>query len=593
MVITRVWVPRDARIARIPRISCPQDDAPRAPGLDAAARLREARAMTNDCAAADADPSAWWRGAVVYQIYPRSFADTNGDGVGDLPGIAAHLDYVASLGVDAVWISPFFASPQRDYGYDVSDYRAVDPMFGTVADCDALIARAHALGLKVLFDLVFAHTSDAHAWFAESRADRTNPRADWYVWADAKPDGSPPSNWQSVFGGAAWTWDSRRRQYYMHNFLAQQPQLNVHRQDVQDALIDVAAYWLDRGVDGFRLDAINYAMHDPALTDNPPLPSDIGIRTRPFDFQRHVYNQSQPAIPAFLARLRAAVDARGGAFLMGEIGGDLVETEMKTYTADERHLHSAYAFSFLAAPRLTPALVRQTLGEWPGLPGEGWPTFAFSNHDAPRVASRWDVPAGLALTLLLCLRGTVCLYQGEELGLPQGQVPFERLRDPEAILHWPLTLGRDGARTPMPWRFDAPNGGFTTGEPWLPVDPAHLPLAVDAQEADAASPLHLTRRLTALRRSRPALRTGVATFLDVPEPLLAFERGEGAAALLCLFNLGGAPARAPDVSGWRTLIAVGDPPPAPGLVAPFACAVLERATAERDAVAHDARLAAL
>ena len=518
----------------------------------------------------------WWRGAVIYQIYPRSFADVNADGIGDLPGITARLEHAASLGVDAVWVSPFFVSPMKDFGYDVADYRQVDPMFGTMADCDAMITRAHALGLKILFDLVFAHTSDAHAWFIESRADRTNPRADWYVWADPRPDGAPPNNWQSVFGGPAWTWNATRQQYHMHNFLAAQPQLNLHNARVQDALLDVVGFWLDRGVDGFRLDAINYAMHDPALTDNPPLPPGEGARTRPFDYQRHIHNQSQIEIPAFLERVRARADRHGGAFLIGEIGGEWAGTEMKAYTAGETRLHSAYSFDFLSAPRLTPALVRETLAAWPGGAGEGWPAWAFSNHDAPRVVSRWGVPAELALTLLMCLRGTICLYQGEELGLPQAHVPFDRLRDPEAIVNWPRTLGRDGARTPMPWTSTGANGGFTTGEPWLPIDPVHLPLAVDAAEADPASPLHLTRRLLALRRAHGALRRGALRFHDVADPLLAFQRGEGAGALLCLFNLGDRPAALPDFAGWRCLLHVGTPPPAPDRIAPYAAMILAR-----------------
>ena len=271
--------------------------------------------------AAGPDVAEWWRGAVIYQVYPRSFADSNGDGVGDLKGVADHLDHIASLGVDAVWLSPFYTSPMRDFGYDVADYCDIDPIFGTLADFDALVAKAHGLGLRVITDLVFAHTSDHHAWFRESRQSRTGPKADWYVWADARPDGSPPTNWQSVFGGPAWTWDARRGQYYMHNFLPEQPQLNVHNPAVQDALLDVARFWLDRGVDGFRFDAINFSMHDPALRDNPPLPPG-GKRTRPFDFQDKVHNQSHPAIADFLKRIRALTDSYGGRFSVAEVGGD-------------------------------------------------------------------------------------------------------------------------------------------------------------------------------------------------------------------------------------------------------------------------------
>jgi len=488
-------------------------------------------------------PADWWRGAVIYQVYPRSFADTNGDGVGDLAGITAHLDHIASLGVDAVWLSPFFTSPMKDFGYDVADYCDVDPVFGTLADLDRLIARAHALGLRIITDLVLAHTSDQHAWFRDSRQSRDGLRADWYVWADARPDGSPPSNWQSVFAGPAWTWDARRGQFYMHNFLPEQPQLNLHNGQVQDALLDVARFWLERGVDGFRFDAINFAMHDPALTDNPPAPTG-GRRGRPFDYQAHIHNQSQPQIPAFLARVRALMDEYPGRFSVAEVVGEAAEPEMQAFTAGETHLNSAYGFAYLYADALTPDLVRRANAAWDGAPGQGWPSWAFCNHDAPRAVSRWaegrdpDRFARMAMLLLMALRGNVFVYQGEELGLPQAEVPFDRLVDPEAIANWPETLGRDGARTPMPWRADAPHAGFSTAEPWLPVDRRHPPMAVDRQEADPASLLHLSRRLIALRQAEPALRLGSLRFLDTPDSLLSFERRHGDDVLTCVFNLG-------------------------------------------------------
>ena len=507
----------------------------------------------------------WWRGAVIYQIYPRSFADSNGDGIGDLPGITARLDHVASLGVDGVWLSPFFLSPMKDFGYDIADYRAVDPVFGTLADFDRLLARAHELGLKVLIDQVYAHTSDLHAWFQESRSSRTNAKADWYVWADARPDGSPPNNWQSVFYGPCWTWDARRGQYYLHNFLASQPNLNAHHPAVQEALLDTARFWLDRGVDGFRLDAINFCMHDPALTDNPPRPAGEGKRTRPFDFQHHFHNQSHADIPAFLGRVRAVMDSYGDRFTVAEVGGEQADREMKLFTQGPDRLNSAYGFNFLYSDRLSPDLIRETMNLWPGAQGEGWPSWAFSNHDAPRVVSRWlagrdpQAVARLTMLLLASLRGNIFLYQGEELGLPQAEVPFERLQDPEAIANWPSTLGRDGTRTPMPWAAEARHAGFSEAEPWLPVDPAHLPLAVDRQQDDPASMLNLTRRLIALRKRFPALRTGGLAFFDAPEPLLAFVRSEGDERLLCVFNLGGAAADWPVPDGWRIVEQVGEP----------------------------------
>ncbi|MEA3066043.1 MAG: alpha-glucosidase [Sphingomonadales bacterium] len=524
--------------------------------------------------AATAQAAEWWRGAVIYQIYPRSFADSNGDGIGDLPGIAERLDYVASLGVDGIWLSPFFTSPMKDFGYDIADYRGVDPVFGTLADFDRLLERAHGLGLKVLIDQVYSHSSDLHPWFQESRSSRDNPKADWYVWADARPDGSPPTNWQSVFHGPSWRWDARRGQYYLHNFLAAQPDLNLHNRQVQDALIDVARFWLDRGVDGFRIDAINFAMHDPLLRDNPPVTEGPGRRTRPFDFQHHLYNQSHPDIPAFLSRLRTAADEYGATFTVAEVGGEQADREMKLYTQGPDRLNSAYGFNFLYARSLTAEVIDAAMRLWPGGPGEGWPSWAFSNHDAPRVVSRWlagrdpEAFARQAMLLLMCLRGNVVLYQGEELGLPQADVPFERLRDPEAIANWPETQGRDGARTPMPWQGGAANAGFSEAEPWLPVDPAHAPLAVDAQESDPASTLHLTRRLVALRKAKPALRTGKIRRVEAPSPLLVFERGKGEDALLCAFNLGDQAVDWGLPPGWRIVEQMGEPmKPLSGLIA--------------------------
>jgi alpha-glucosidase len=490
----------------------------------------------------DADTSAaqpWWRGAAIYQIYPRSFADSDGNGVGDLPGITARLDYVASLGVDGIWLSPFFTSPMRDFGYDVADYCDVDPEFGTLTDFDALVERAHALDLKVIIDQVYSHSSDQHPWFKQSRSTRDNAKADWYVWADAQADGSPPNNWQSVFGGPAWQWDARRGQYYLHNFLTEQPDLNVHSPAVQDALLDVARFWLDRGVDGFRIDAINFAMHDPELRDNPPAP-DGGKRTRPFDFQEHLHNQSHPDIAKFLERLRKVTDSYGERFTLAEVGGDHALAEMQEFTREGR-LNSAYGFDFLYADALTPELVARVASDWPD--DAGWPTWAFENHDAPRAISRWAVPADreafarTKMLLLSTLRGSITIWQGEELGLPQVDVPFEHLRDPEAIANWPQTLSRDGARTPMPWSGTAANLGFSTGEPWLPPGENHRLLAVDAQEQDSGSALAFTRQCLTLRRARSALRHGSMRIVDAGEGLLVFERQDARERLRCTFNL--------------------------------------------------------
>lgn len=507
----------------------------------------------------------WWKGAVIYQVYPRSFSDSNGDGIGDLPGITQRLEYVASLGVDAVWISPFFTSPMKDFGYDVADYCGVDPIFGTIADFDALVEKAHYLGLKLLLDQVHSHTSDQHPWFTESRGSRNNAKADWYVWADAKPDGGPPNNWQSVFGGPAWTWDARRGQYYMHNFLTSQPQLNCHNAVVQDALLDSMRFWLDRGVDGFRMDAVNFAMHDPALTDNPPAPPSNAVRTRPFDFQLHIHNQSHPDIPLFIERIRALTDQYEGCFTFAEVGGSEAEREMKAFTTGETRFNSAYGFNFLYANQLTPALVREAVEAWPDVPGIGWPSWAFSNHDAPRWISRWAPPghakayARVVMLLFICLRGNIIIWQGEELGLTQVEIGFDQLHDPEAIANWPLTLSRDGTRTPMPWVADAPAHGFSNAVPWLPFGPEHAALAVDRQEADTRSILHLTRRLIALRTANDALMQGNVAIIDTNQSLLVFTRETDAQLLLCVINLGSDHVswqpNQPD--HWRVIEAVG------------------------------------
>ena len=518
-----------------------------------------ARAIAPEPAAA----RPWWHGATIYQIYPRSFADSNGDGIGDLPGITAHLDYVADLGVDAIWLSPFFTSPMKDFGYDVANYCDVDPIFGTLADFDALIAKAHALGLRIIIDQVWSHTSDEHPWFVESRSSRTNPKADWYVWADAKPDGSPPSNWQSVFGGPAWTWDARRGQYYLHNFLKEQPQLHGHNVELQEALLNTARFWLDRGVDGFRLDAINFAMHDPELRDNPPMPSNGKTRTRPFDFQRKLYNQGHPDIPAFLERVRALLDSYGDRFTVAEIGGDDATREMKLFCEGDRRLNTAYGFDFLYAPELSPRILRDAFDTW----GEDapWPSWAFENHDAPRAVSRWltdPAHAGafgrIKMLLLACLRGNIFLYNGEELGLPQVDIAFEDLQDPEAIANWPLTLSRDGARTPMPWAADAENLGFGSGKPWLPTGEAHRALAVDRQAEDDASLLNFTRRVLRLRNAHPALRSGSMTIVEASDAIFAFERELDGQRALCVFNLSDAPATFAGGAGLRAIETIGD-----------------------------------
>ncbi|TGP22673.1 MULTISPECIES: alpha-glucosidase family protein [unclassified Mesorhizobium] len=494
----------------------------------------------------------WWRGCVIYQIYPRSFQDTTGDGSGDLKGITARLAHVASLGVDAVWLSPFFKSPMADMGYDVSDYRDVDPMFGTLEDFDALVAEAHRLGLKLIIDQVISHSSDRHEWFVESRASRDNAKADWYVWADAKPDGSAPNNWQSLFGGPAWEWDATRRQYYMHNFLAAQPDLNFHTPEVQDALLDTVRFWLERGVDGFRLDTVNYYFHDRWLRDNPPLASSVAGTngaTTTYAFQEHLFDKTRPENLDFLKRFRALLDEYPDRAAVGEVGDeDRSLQTLAAYTSGGDKLQTCYTFDLLG-PQFSAAHVRGCVEALENAVADGWVCWAFSNHDVVRHVSRWtqpgdnpDIVAKFSIALLCCLRGSICLYQGEELGLEEAELAYEDLRDPLGIRFWPGVKGRDGCRTPMVWEAGAENGGFSTGKPWLPAPQAHRGRAVDVQSGEGGSVLAAYRSIVALRKRRPALIGGSIRFLDAEGDVLAFIRQHEDETLLCVFNFAGEPA---------------------------------------------------
>ena len=495
------------------------------------------------------DPD-WWRGAVIYQIYPRSYQDSNGDGVGDLVGIVQRLPHVASLGADAIWISPFFTSPMKDFGYDVADYCEVDPMFGTLADFDALVARAHDLGLRVMIDLVLSHTSDKHPWFVESRRNRSNAKADWYVWAEPKPDGTPPNNWLSVFGGSSWAWDGRREQYYLHNFLTSQPDLNFHHAPVQEALLEVARFWLQRGVDGFRLDTINFYFADRYLRDNPPLPKEqrndsIAPSVNPYNHQLHLFDKNQPENLEFLRKFRAVLDPFGAA-AVGEVGDAQRGLEiMAEYTAGGDKVQMCYPFDMLQPARLTAESLVQTFARMTAVAPDAWPCWSYSNHDVVRHITRWglsDAAAKAYTALLMCLRGSLCLYQGEELGLPEAEIAQSELQDPYGIEFWPEFKGRDGCRTPMVWTTDNAAGGFTTGTPWLPVKAPHRPLSVAAQDADPASMLAHYRRALALRRAHAVLRFGAMEDIAAEGAVVRFLR-RGDDTLFCAFNLGDSPAK--------------------------------------------------
>ncbi|MBW6423104.1 alpha-glucosidase family protein [Rhizobium sp. XQZ8] len=506
---------------------------------------------TQAAKAAKADVDAnWWRGAVIYQIYPRSFQDTTGDGLGDIKGITQRLPHVASLGVDAIWLSPFFTSPMADMGYDVSDYCNVDPMFGTLEDFDEMMQEAHRLGLKVIIDQVISHTSDRHPWFVESRASRTNPKADWYVWADPKPDGTAPTNWLSIFGGPGWEWDGVRKQYYMHNFLISQPDLNFHNPEVQDAVLDAVKFWMDRGVDGFRLDTVNYYFHDKQLRSNPPMVYDtegagMETDTNPYSMQNHLYDKTQPENIGFLKRLRALLDTYEGRATVGEVGdGPRSLSTLALYTTGNDKLHMCYTFDFLG-PAFDAGYIRKVMTTVADTVSNGWVCWAFSNHDVIRHVTRFietpdeqDHVAKLSITLLSVLRGSICLYQGEELGLTEAELSFEDLRDPYGIRFWPAFKGRDGCRTPMVWDANEPHAGFTTGsKTWLPVPSNHANRAVDAQEGVSGSVLEHYRAALAFRKAHPPLIDGDMTFLDTNQDLLAFVREKGGEKLLFVFNL--------------------------------------------------------
>ncbi|WP_022835453.1 alpha-amylase family glycosyl hydrolase [Salisaeta longa] len=487
------------------------------------------------------DP-AWWQTAVIYQIYPRSFCDANGDGIGDLAGVIQKLDYLAdTLGVDALWLSPFYPSPMADFGYDVADYMNVASEYGTLDAFDRLVEAAHARDLRVIIDFVPNHTSDQHPWFEAARSSREHPKRDWYVWADPKPDGSPPNNWLSMFGGPAWTWDEATQQYYLHTFLKEQPDLNWRNPAVRDAMFGVLQFWLERGVDGFRIDVAHFIMKDPAMRDNPPrATSDTAYHKSrgAYDTQLHLYDHGHPDVHDVYRQIRSLLDARGDRVAIGE----LHIYDWASWTAfygealDEMHL--PFNFALLNAEWSADGVERVVNSLEAALPEGAWPNYVLGNHDEARLATRLG-PAHtrLAAVLLLTLRGTPTLYYGDELGLPEADIPPERQKDP-----WGKNvpgLGRDGCRTPMPWT-DAPAAGFSEAAPdalWLPIGDGHRALAVDEQLDDPGSVLNLYRRLLALRRTTPALQHGRYVPVNQrPDDCFVFIRAHDEAVYLVALN---------------------------------------------------------
>jgi alpha-glucosidase len=491
------------------------------------------------------DPATWWREGVLYQIYPRSFQDSNGDGVGDLPGIRERLDHLngsaASLGVDGIWISPFYPSPMADFGYDITDFCDVDPMFGSLADFDDLVAAAHERDLRIVIDLVPNHTSDRHPWFVESRRDRTNPRRDWYVWADPKPDGSPPNNWQSAFPlrqVPAWTLDPATGQFYLHSFLPEQPDLNWWNPDVRRAFDGILRFWLDRGVDGFRIDVAHGMAFDPALGDNPETGLAPGEHRVTWTDEDAPRDRDWPEVHEILRGFRRTLDEYPGRMMVGEVFLLDPRRMVRYYGDADDELNLAFNFAFLRAPWSAAAFRSEVERFEALLPAHGWPDYTLSNHDNPRHVSRYapdgDLMVGrrrarLAALMLLTLRGTPFLYYGEEIGMADGPIPRDAVVDVD---------GRDPERTPMQWD-GSPAGGFTTGRPWLPVNPETAQVNVAAQSDEPGSMLVWYRELLRRRRASPALRHGTERVLDgLPATVFGHIRSAGDERCLVVLNFG-------------------------------------------------------
>ncbi|GIV57276.1 MAG: alpha-amylase [Rhodothermaceae bacterium] len=493
------------------------------------------------------DPLPWWQTGVIYQIYPRSFKDSNGDGIGDLGGVLEKLDYLSdTLGVDAIWLSPFYPSPMADFGYDVADYTDVDPIFGDLATFDALVAEAHRRGLRVIIDIVPNHTSDRHPWFIASRSSRDNPKRDWYVWRDPAPDGGPPNNWLSVFGGPAWEYDETTGQYYLHSFLKEQPDLNWRNPEVRRAMFDVFRFWLERGVDGFRIDVAHYIMKDPLFRDNPPNPhrGDYHKDMGEYDTQLHLYDKGHEDVHEVFRELRRLLDDYSRdrpRFAVGEIHIFDWNAWVRYYGDNLDELHMPFNFALLKAGWDARAIREVVDGLEAALPEGAWPNYVLGNHDEQRIATRYGrAQSRVAAMLLLTLRGTPTLYYGDEIGMREGVIPPEQQQDP-----WGLRvpgLGRDGCRTPMQW--DASHAaGFTTApEPWLPVNDDYPTVNVAAELEDPRSMLTLYRRLLALRRQWPALHRGTYAPVDgTPDDTFVYQRRDGDQTVLVALNFGGKP----------------------------------------------------
>jgi alpha-glucosidase len=488
---------------------------------------------------------AWWKRAVIYQIYPRSFADSDGDGIGDIAGILSKLDYLShTIAVDAIWLSPFYPSPQKDYGYDVADYTDVNPEYGTMEEFDHLVRACHERSMRVIVDFVPNHSSDQHAWFIESRSSRDNPKRDWYVWKDPRPDGGPPTNWVAVFGGSAWEWDDTTGQYYLHSFLKEQPDLNWRNPEVRAAMHDAMRFWLDHGVDGFRIDVAHFIAKDPDFHDNPPAPLDTDPgpfrHLSDYEAQLHLYDKGHPDVHEYFREIRAMLDEYGDRYAVGEIH-EFDWNVWTSYHGSADELHQVFDFSLINAPWDAATIRSLVEAQEAVLPDHAWPNHVLGNHDVPRIAfRRGESAARIAAVLLLATRGTPTLYYGDELGMTQPVIPAEQQLDPWGQAG--AAVGRDGCRTPMQWS-TGPFAGFTPrdGEPpWLPVQTDYASVNVETELGEPNSILNLYRRLLAVRRTSPVLQLGDYRSLeDVPEAVYAFERTLDEARMVVAMNFGG------------------------------------------------------
>ncbi|WP_324807008.1 alpha-amylase family glycosyl hydrolase [Sphingomonas sp. LY29] len=520
----------------------------------------------------------WWESGVIYQIYPRSFQDSDGDGIGDLKGIEQRLDHVASLGVDAIWLSPIFPSPMADFGYDVADYVGVEPMFGTIEDFDRLREAVHARGLKLLLDFVPNHSSDRHPWFVESRSSKQSAKRDWYIWAPPAADGGPPNNWISDFGGSSWEWDEGSGEYYLHAFLEEQPDLNWRNPDVRDAMFDAMRFWFDRGVDGFRIDVLWHIVKAEGFPDNPANPDwHEGLGQRDLLLQRH--STDQPEAHAIAADMRRLADEYGDRLLVGEIFLPNDRLCVWYGTPQSPEVHLPFNFALIENPWDAETVGRLITDYEAALPRGGWPNWVFGSHDAARIAARIGEPqARVAAMLLLTLRGTPTLYQGDELGIGEVTIAPDKVRDPRELREPGLGLGRDRSRTPMPWSGDEPNAGFSSGDPWLPLNDDWSTRNVETQAADKSSMLWLYHDLLALRRAHRALSLGDWQLVDCEGDLLVYDRHHADRHLRIALNFGGQP-QSFDAVGTVLLSTLGADA-APGTLRPNEGMIIDMASSE-------------